>query len=202
MKGAFISVAALAALALATELKAESLAEREARRVFAAYITARNLHDFDALRVLTAKNIRAFDAEGQPHPYDERRQRNVLAWEAGMHARWTGRVLRWDGRWLEVEAAEENDLYDALLIGAVVQQDRLRIDRGQIVEWRGMSERSTGHDETAALSEFKRWIEALPAELREGAVKDGRLLLNGDSAAKHARLIRRWRTMNRPAGAD
>jgi hypothetical protein len=186
-------IAVLAALAVASAGRPEDSAQLEARRVFAAYIAARNRHDPEAVTALTARNIRAFDAEGKPHPYDEKRLRDVLAWEGAMHARWKGQALGWDGSWLEVEASEENDLYETLQVDAVVQRDRLRVEQGQIVEWRGLGEHSTGRDETAALTEFKRWIESLPAQLRDGAVKDGRLLLNGESAQKDALLIRRWR---------
>src|SRR5690349_18692778 len=116
--------------------------QREARRVFESYIAARNRHDPEALAAFTDRNIRAFDAEGKPHPFDLKRLRNVLAWEGVMNARWKGKVVGWDGTSLEVEASEENDLFDALRIGAAVQRDRIRVEHGRIVEWRGLSERT------------------------------------------------------------
>jgi len=179
-----IALASVVALAAASD---------SPERVFRAYIAARNRHDPGAILALTSPEVRAFDAEGKPHPYDPRRVRDVIAWEGGMHARWKGRVLARDGAWLEVEASEENDLDDALGVGAVVQRDRLRVEGGKILEWRGLEERSTGREEGAAISEFKRWIESLPAELRVGALNNGQLLLNRESAGRHAVLIRRWR---------
>jgi hypothetical protein len=197
MKTALVTIAALGALALGPERPPPDAAWREARRVIDGYVTARNRHDADALAALTDKNIRAFDAEGNPHPPDEKRLRDVLAWERAMNARWTGKVLAWDGSWIEVEFSEENDLFDALGIGAAVQRDRIRVEHGRIVEWRGLSERSTGREEAAAISEFKRWIETLSTELREGALKGGQLLLDERGAEAQRVLIRRWRAEKR-----
>jgi hypothetical protein len=166
----------------------------EARRVFAAYISARDRHDFDAIRALTDPDIRAFDTEGHPHPWNEARLRDVLAWEARMNARWRGRVLGWSEPWLEVEASEENDLYEALGVGAAIGRHRLRVVGGRIVEWHGRGERSTGRDETAAMSEFEGWVRGLPPDVRSGALNGrGQLVLAAEGARAHARLILRWK---------
>jgi len=175
---------------------------REARRVFEAYIDARNRHDPEGIAALTSPSIRAVDAEGKAHPYDEKHLRDVLAWEAGIHARWHGREIGWDGRFLEIEASEENDLYDLLGVGAAVQRDRLRIEDGRIVEWYGLGERTTGRDEGEALSAFKAWIETLPRDLGEGIVRNGRLVIDGASSAKMRPLLDRWQREHPPLRDD
>jgi len=196
MKGVALLLAVAARLPAAARVPPEGA---EARRVFAAYISARDRHDFDAIRALTDPGIRAFDTEGNPHPWNEARLRNVLAWEARMNASWKGRVLAWSEPWLEVESSEENDLYEALGVGAAIGRHRLRVDGGRIVEWHGRGERFTGRDETAAMSEFEGWIRGLPPEVRSGALNvRGQLVLTAESARVHARLILRWKEEHAP----
>jgi len=165
----------------------------EANRVFSAYIAARGRQDLGTLGALTDPGLRAVDSEGKPHPRNEDRLRNVLAWEGAMHAKWASRALTWDGRWLEAEASEENDLYDVLGVGASIIRHRIRVEHGQIVEWEGRGERSTGRPQPEALSEFKAWVGALAPELREGVVENGSLVLTARSAEKMRPLMARWR---------
>jgi len=168
--------------------------ESAAGDAFARYIAARNRHDLAAIRALTGPDIRAFDEQGKPHPWNETRLRGVLAWEARMHAKWKGRALGFSGGWLEAEASEENDLYDALAIGVAIARHRLRVVGGRIVEWRSMGGRSTGRDEAAAIGAFERWIRDLPSGARAGALDDrGRIVLTPESADVHLVLIRRWK---------
>ena len=168
--------------------------ESAARDAFARYIAARNRHDLGTIRALTGPDVRAFDEKGKPHPWNETRLSGVLAWEARMHARWKGRALGYSRGWLDAEASEENDLYDALGIGAAIARHRLRVVDGRIVEWRGLGGRSTGRDEAAAIGAFERWIRGLPSDVRAGALDDrGRIALTAQSADVHAMLIRRWK---------
>jgi hypothetical protein len=165
----------------------------EADRVFSDYIAARGRQDVRTLVSLTDPGIRAVDAEGNPHRPDESRLRNVVAWEGAMHAKWKSRAVAWDGRWLEVEASEENDLYDALGVGAAVLRHRIRVDHGRIVEWEGLGERSTGRPQPEALAQFKSWVGALSPDLREGVLERGFLVIDGRSAARMVPLLARWR---------
>jgi hypothetical protein len=165
----------------------------ESERVFSDYIAARGRQDLRVLVSLTDPDIRAVDAEGKPHPPDESRLGKVLAWEGAMHAKWKSRAIAWDGRWLEVEASEENELYDGLGVGAAILRHRIRVEQGRIVEWEGLGERSTGRAQPEALAEFKAWVGALSPELREGVVEKGSLVIDAESAARMVPLLVRWR---------
>jgi len=186
-------LAAFAGLAASSAPSLDAPGAVEANRVFSAYVAARGRQDLRALLALTDPRLRAVDSEGKPHPPDPARLRNALAWEAAMHAKWSSRPLAWDGRWFEAEASEENDLYDVIGVGASIIRHRIRVEHGQIVEWEGRGERSTGREQAAALSEFKKWVESLPAELRRGVVERGSLVLNAESAARTVPLLARWR---------
>ena len=207
MKRSVLLFAVLAGLLSASPAPSlDSPGAVEANRVFSAYIAARGRQDLGTLGALTDPGLRAVDSEGKPHPRNEDRLRNVLAWEGAMHAKWASRALTWDGRWLEAEASEENDLYDVLGVGASIIRHRIRVEHGQIVEWEGRGERSTGRPQPEALSEFKAWVGALAPELREGVVENGSLVLTARSAEKMRPLMARWRNEhprsgNAPAGS-
>jgi hypothetical protein len=193
VRGAALLLAALAGLSASPAPSLDSPEAVEANRVFAAYIAARGRQDLRMLGALTDPRLRAVDSEGKPHPADEDRLRNVLAWEGSMHAKWASHPVAWDGRWLEAEASEENDLYDVLGVGASIIRHRIRVEHGRIVEWEGRGERSTGRPQPEALSEFKAWVGTLSPELREGVVEKGSLVLTARSAEKMRPLMARWR---------
>ena len=193
MRRAATLLAALAGLAVSDAASLDSPGAVAANRVFSAYIAARGRQDVQTLVSLTDPRIRAVDAEGHAHPPDESRLRKVVAWEGAMHAKWKSRAVAWDGRWLEVEASEENDLYDALGVGAAILRHRIRVEQGRIVEWEGLGERSTGRAQPEALAEFKVWVGTLPPDLRAGVLERGSLVLNAESAARMVPLLARWR---------
>ena len=199
MRSAALLFAALAGLGVFPALSLDSPGAAAANRVFSAYIAARGRRDVRTVLSLTDPRLRAVDAEGKPHPPDEDRLRDVVAWEGGMHAKWKSRAVAWDGRWLEVEASEENDLYDALGIGAAILRHRIRVEHGRIVAWEGLGERATGRAQPEALSEFKAWLRTLPPGLRAGVLDRGSLVLNAESAARMVPLLARWRHEH-PAG--
>jgi len=201
---AAILCSAMAALAAAAAGVArpdpfDSKEAREARDVLCGYAAARGDHDFARASALSAPGIRWLDGEGHNHPKNDARLKSMLAWEAVMRARWSCRTLGFSDGWFEAEISEQNRMYDALGVGAVVQRDRVRVAGGQIQEGRTLAEWTTGRDEDEAFAEFKAWLKTLPPGRRKGVLRDGNLVFDAAAARATLPLLDLWERAHPPA---
>ncbi|MGE5277126.1 MAG: MBL fold metallo-hydrolase [Acidobacteriota bacterium] len=171
----------------------------EAARIFCGYVEARARHDFARASALTAADIRWLDAEGRNHPKNDARLKTMLAWEEVMGAKWSCRVLSFADGWLEAEVTEQNRMYDALGVGALVLRHRVRVEGGQIHEGRALAEWTTGRDEEQAFADFKKWLRSLPEKRRAGLLEDGGLVYDAESARRELPLLDEWEKAHPPA---
>jgi glyoxylase-like metal-dependent hydrolase (beta-lactamase superfamily II) len=208
MTSSAISAARAAATVLATlavsftaaaASPSDSPEAAEAARVFCAYVEARNRQDFRQASALVSDDVRWLDTEGRNHPKNDARLEPMIAWEGAMGGKWTCRVLGYADGWLEAEVSEQNRMYDALDVGAIVQRDRVRVEGGRIREGRTLAEWSTGRDEDDAFGEFKKWLAALPEERRAGLLRDGSLVYDGETARREQPLLEEWQKAHPPA---
>jgi glyoxylase-like metal-dependent hydrolase (beta-lactamase superfamily II) len=165
---------------------------QEAADAFCAFIDARDRHDFERANDLRVRGSIWFDAEGDPHPDDEARQKAEFEWESVMGAKWRCRILGDAGGWLGAEASEENRLYDTLGVGVDIQHFRVRAEGGRIRELRAVKERYTGRNYADAIAEFKSWLKQLPKERLSGVLQHDDLILNRESGLKLRALLDEW----------
>jgi glyoxylase-like metal-dependent hydrolase (beta-lactamase superfamily II) len=196
----FLLLAAAALAAGASDRTAGAPADRdEAARVFCASIEARNSNDFAKAIALRADDMRWIDSDGSTYRRNDEGTRKMLAWEHGSGARWSCRAVGYADGWLEAEVTENNRLYDALDVGAVVQRVRVRVEDGRIREGRTLAEWSTGRDYEEVNDRFKAWIRSLPAERRAGLFDGRSLVYDAETARLQLPLLQEWERMHPPA---
>ena len=198
VQAAIVAIVAIFVIAAAARA-ADSPEAREAANVLCGYAAARNAHDFAKASALAADDVRWLDEEGRNHPKNDARLKTMLSWEEVMGAAWSCRVLGFADGWLEAEISEQNRMYDALGVGAVLQRDRVRVAGGQIREGRTLAEWSTGREEDEAFREFKDWLKKLSPDRREGVVRDGNLIYDAESARRTLPLLDLWEREHPPA---
>ena len=161
--------------------------------VVRGYLDAMRALDVDRMHQVLADDYRLFD-DGSSRLHDRTRARDIVAWERGMGARWSHRILAVHGDTVIALLEEDSEYFTLLGLERGVQVRSYVVRSGRIHESHGHLFVTARGSQAEALGAFKRWLREQP-QLPDARMMGpmGNLLLTAASAEPMLLALRRWR---------